>query len=37
MLDQHDGNAEPVADVDYQVAELAEVRMGKPGCGLVQQ
>jgi hypothetical protein len=37
MLDQQDGNAQPVADVDDQVAELAEVRMGKPGCRLVQQ
>ena len=29
MLDQQDGNAQPVADVDDQVAELAGVRMGK--------
>jgi len=37
MLDQQDRNAEPVADVDDQVAELAEVRMVKRGCRFVQQ
>jgi hypothetical protein len=37
MLDQQDGNAEPVADVDDQVSELAEISVVKPGCRLVQQ